>query len=71
MHRQFGDMERSMPTTTTLPPSAGEQARALWLSTIAFTVCFAAWTIFSILGVQIKQDLGLNQANRLNVMRSL
>ncbi|MDZ4374747.1 MAG: nitrate/nitrite transporter, partial [Phenylobacterium sp.] len=26
-----------------------------------FTVCFAAWTIFSILGVQIKQDLGLNE----------
>jgi NNP family nitrate/nitrite transporter-like MFS transporter len=38
----------------------GDQARALWLSTIAFTVCFAVWTIFSILGVQIKADLGLN-----------
>jgi NNP family nitrate/nitrite transporter-like MFS transporter len=35
------------------------QARALWLSTIAFTVCFAVWTVFSIIGVQIKQDLGL------------
>ena len=33
---------------------------ALWLSTIAFTVCFAVWTIFSIIGVQIKNDLGLN-----------
>src|SRR6266545_4976336 len=38
----------------------GDQRRALWLSTIAFTVCFAVWTIFSIIGVQIKQDLGLN-----------
>src|SRR5512145_607595 len=38
----------------------GDQARALWLSTIAFTVCFAVWTIFSIIGVQIKTDLGLN-----------
>ena len=37
-----------------------EQTRALTLSTFAFTVCFAIWTIFSILGVQIKQDLGLN-----------
>jgi NNP family nitrate/nitrite transporter-like MFS transporter len=37
----------------------GQQA-ALWLSTVAFTVCFAVWTIFSIIGVQIKQDLGLN-----------
>jgi NNP family nitrate/nitrite transporter-like MFS transporter len=36
------------------------QIRALALSTFAFTVCFAIWTVFSILGVQIKQDLGLN-----------
>lgn len=35
--------------------------RALWLSTIAFTVCFAVWTIFSIIGLQIKQDLVLNE----------
>jgi len=40
--------------------SSGGQKRALWLSTIAFTVCFAAWTIFSIIGIQIKNDLGLN-----------
>lgn len=33
--------------------------RALWLSTVAFAVCFAVWTIFSIIGVQIKKDLGL------------
>lgn len=33
---------------------------AMWMSTIAFTVCFAVWTIFSIIGVQIKRDLGLN-----------
>jgi NNP family nitrate/nitrite transporter-like MFS transporter len=31
------------------------------MSTLAFTVCFAVWTIFSIIGVQIKQDLGLNE----------
>ena len=37
-----------------------DQQRALWASTIAFTICFAVWTIFSIIGVQIKQDLGLN-----------
>jgi NNP family nitrate/nitrite transporter-like MFS transporter len=37
------------------------QGRALWLSTIAFTVCFAVWTIFSIIGVQIKSDLGLSE----------
>lgn len=37
-----------------------DQNRALFLSTIAFTVCFAVWTIFSIIGVQIKENLGLN-----------
>jgi NNP family nitrate/nitrite transporter-like MFS transporter len=35
--------------------------RALWLSTIAFTVCFAVWTIFAIIGVRIQQDLGLDE----------
>jgi NNP family nitrate/nitrite transporter-like MFS transporter len=41
-------------------PDPGSQSRALWLSTFAFTVCFAVWTIFSIIGVQIKKDLGLS-----------
>ena len=41
--------------------SAGQQNRALWGSTVAFTICFAVWTIFSIIGVQIKQDLGLSE----------
>lgn len=40
--------------------STGEQGRALWLSTFAFTVCFAVWTIFAIIGIQIKKDLGLS-----------
>jgi NNP family nitrate/nitrite transporter-like MFS transporter len=31
------------------------------MSTIAFTACFAVWTIFSIIGIQIKKDLGLNE----------
>src|SRR6202162_3545450 len=37
------------------------QSAALWMSTVAFTVCFAVWTIFSIIGIQIKNDLGLNE----------
>jgi len=37
------------------------QGRALWLSTIAFTVCFAVWTIFAIIGIRIKDELGLNE----------
>ena len=40
--------------------SRADQNRALALSTIAFTACFAVWTIFSIIGVAIKAELGLN-----------
>ena len=39
----------------------GDQNRALALSTVAFTACFAVWTIFSIIGVAIKAELGLNE----------
>lgn len=41
--------------------SKGDQARTLILTTIAFTASFAVWTIFSIIGIQIKADLGLNE----------
>ncbi len=37
-----------------------QQNRALGASTFSFTVCFAVWTIFSIIGLKIKQDLGLS-----------
>ncbi len=40
--------------------NSGQQQVALWGSTLAFTVCFAVWTIFSIIGIQIKQELSLN-----------
>ena len=39
-------------------PGAG---RATWLSTIAFTACFAVWTIFAIIGIGIKEELGLSE----------
>lgn len=39
-----------------------DEGRALWMSTIAFTACFAVWTIFSIIGIRIKQELGLSEA---------
>lgn len=35
--------------------------RVLWTSTIAFTVCFAVWTIFSIIGLAAKDELGLSE----------
>jgi NNP family nitrate/nitrite transporter-like MFS transporter len=36
-------------------------ATALWTSTVAFTACFAVWTIFSIIGLSIKDQLGLSE----------
>ncbi|WP_157017844.1 MFS transporter [Mesorhizobium xinjiangense] len=47
--------QSAAPTPETTP------ARALTMSTIAFTVCFAVWTIFSIIGVRIKDELGLSE----------
>ncbi|WP_127901148.1 nitrate/nitrite transporter [Solirhodobacter olei] len=38
-----------------------DQNRALGLSTIAFTICFAVWTIFSIIGIEIKKELSLDE----------
>ena len=42
-------------------PSPADQQRALWLSTFSFTLCFAVWTIFSIIGLSIKGQLGLSE----------
>ena len=41
--------------------ASSEQTRALTASTLAFTVCFAVWTIFSIIGLQIRQELNLSE----------
>ena len=49
-----------MSDITALPPPAG-QRMALGMSTLAFTVCFAVWTIFAIIGIRIRQELGLSQ----------
>ncbi len=46
-------------TVTSSGVTTSDQNRALWLSTMAFTICFAVWTIFAIIGIQIKKDLGL------------
>lgn len=54
------ETEIRMGVSMTTQAAAREgQGAALWMSTLAFTTCFAVWTIFSIIGVQIKKDLGL------------
>ena len=41
-------------------PAEGAR-QVLWTSTIAFTACFAVWTIFSIIGLGVKDELGLSE----------
>lgn len=43
---------------------AGQEgaARALGMSTVAFTVCFAVWTIFAIIGIRLREELQLSEA---------
>ncbi|MDX8535607.1 MFS transporter [Mesorhizobium sp. VK25A] len=43
---------------TTVNAKSGQILSA---STAAFTVCFAVWTIFSIIGIRIRQELGLTE----------
>ena len=46
-----------MPASVVVNPWA--QRRALGISTLAFTLCFAVWTVFSILGIAVKEKLAL------------
>jgi MFS transporter, NNP family, nitrate/nitrite transporter len=46
--------------TSLVNVTEGERRSALGASTIAFTACFAVWTIFSIIGIRIQKELGLN-----------
>lgn len=48
--------------TTAQASSQADRQRALWLSTIAFTTCFAVWMIFSIIGLAIREQLNLSQS---------
>lgn len=58
--RRPEEAEPVMTGLSTHPPAQRHQA--LWLSTVAFTLCFAVWTIFSIIGLSIRDDLGLTDS---------
>ena len=47
--------------TTAIEVTPAQRARALWLSTFALAVCFSVWVIFSIIGVELKDELGLSE----------
>ena len=38
----------------------GKAASTLVISTLAFTICFAIWMMFGVIGIPIKKTLGLN-----------
>ena len=42
-------------------PNARKQYSVLASSTFAFTICFAVWMMFAVLGIPIKTKLGLNE----------
>ncbi len=50
-----------MASTALSQPTQSQQNGALTLSTVAFTVCFAVWTIFAIVGIEIKKELDLSE----------
>ena len=48
-----------MDTVTELEPR--KQYTVLAMNTLAFTVNFAVWTMFAVIGIKIKDELGLNE----------
>lgn len=49
------------PAQPSAPPSMGSAAtRVMWTSTIAFTLMFAVWLMFGILGKPIQEEFGLS-----------
>lgn len=43
-----------------MPTESARRQRVLWLSTAAFTLLFAVWLMFGVLGVPIQTELGLS-----------
>jgi NNP family nitrate/nitrite transporter-like MFS transporter len=44
-----------------MTPRSQQQLSVLLMSTLAFTVCFAVWMMFAVIGIPIKAQLGLNE----------
>ena len=44
------------------PEPSGPRQRVLWLSTLAFTLLFSVWLMLGVLGIPIRQELGLSDA---------
>jgi NNP family nitrate/nitrite transporter-like MFS transporter len=44
-----------------MTPRQQQQVSVLAMSTLAFTVCFAVWMMFAVIGIPIKKELALNE----------
>ena len=60
-HLSAGPDARPAPEQAGTPPGA---TRVLVLSTLAFTLMFAAWLMFGVLGLPIRDEFGLADLNR-------
>ena len=49
------------PAAKTGPSATYKQWSVVSASTLAFTVCFMVWMMFAVIGIPIKQQLGLNE----------
>jgi len=50
-----------MSSEAAIRPASRQALSVLFSSTFAFTICFAIWTMFSVLGVPLKAELSLNE----------
>lgn len=50
-----------MDTSNSAPQRGGASSRVLWISTVSFTVMFAVWLMFGILGQPIAAEFGLDE----------
>jgi MFS transporter, NNP family, nitrate/nitrite transporter len=53
-------MPVSSPVSSQNAPTSGRALSVLIVSTLSFTVCFMVWMMFAVIGIPIKQNLGLN-----------
>ena len=60
--QSLSKLEEAPAMTAPVAVGSARQTNALVLSTVSFTVCFAVWTVFSIIGIEIQKELNLTEA---------
>ena len=57
--RELPSVPTTMIETTVLDAESSARMRVLWLSFSGFTLCFAAWLMFGVLGIPIQKEFGI------------